>query len=210
VIEAAITKFGRLDVVLSVAGISMAARFEEILPGSKVFEQLMNTNYWGPVNLTKYALPHLIESKGRIGVVTSGAAVLPFATRTGYCASKYACLGFFEALRWEVGPRHDIHITTVVPALTSGTGINKTRLGFDGTVTTRGNFPPDQGMSKEKCVRTILSAIANRKRDVTFDMGFWAFMRQIFPDSVEYLINLGSEKMMNNEFPLYEKPQSQK
>lgn len=183
----------------------MAARFEEIADVSQVFDTLLKTNYWGPVNLTKYALPHLIKTEGRIGVVTSGAAVLPFATRTGYCASKQACLGFFEALRWEVTPRHKIHITTVVPALTAGTGVNKTRIGFDGKIATKGNFDPKSGMAKEKCARSILSAISTKKRDVTFDMGFWAFMRQIFPDSVEWLINKGSEKMMKNEFPLYEK-----
>ena len=98
-IEKAIEKFGRIDALINNAGISMRALFNET--DLDVLHRVMNVNFWGTVYCTKYALPHLISSRGTvIGIISIGGYVgLP--GRTGYSASKFAVRGFLETLRTE-------------------------------------------------------------------------------------------------------------
>ena len=62
----------------------------------------MEVNLYGCVYMTKYALPHLKETKGLIVPINSMSGVCGLADRTAYCASKHAVTGFFNALRIEL------------------------------------------------------------------------------------------------------------
>jgi NAD(P)-dependent dehydrogenase (short-subunit alcohol dehydrogenase family) len=204
VIDEAIKQFGKLDILFSVAGISFGSRFEQC-ENNTGLELLMNTNYWGPVNLTRHALPHLIKSQGRILVVSSGSAILPFAVRTGYGASKAAVQMFFDSLRWEVEPRHGISITTVTPNLTAYTRINSTRINSEGEISKFGNFSEKEGMNVNDVAKRILQGLANKEWRITFGLSVFTFLRELFPRPIERLINELSDKMMNHDFPLYSK-----
>ncbi len=61
----------------------------------------MDVNFWGTVYCTKYAISHLLKSKGSVVAVSSISGFTPLAARTGYCASKYAVNGFLNSLRIE-------------------------------------------------------------------------------------------------------------
>ena len=98
-----IAAFGRLDVLLNNAGLSMRAKFADV--DVRVIEQLMQTNFFGTVYVTKAALPHLLASKGTIVGISSIAGYRGLPGRTGYSASKFAMNGFLEALRTELLPR---------------------------------------------------------------------------------------------------------
>jgi short-subunit dehydrogenase len=100
------------------AGISAHALFEEV-PDMQVFHQLMNTNFFGYVYPTKYALPYLKETHGQIVVMSSYSGEVGICYRSGYCASKFAVTGFFESLRMEIGDKIDITIICPITVETS-------------------------------------------------------------------------------------------
>ena len=64
--ERAIEKFGKIDVLINNAGISMRALFNDV--DLDVLRRLMDVNFWGTVYCTKYALPHLLKTKGSVAV----------------------------------------------------------------------------------------------------------------------------------------------
>ncbi|MBL0063868.1 MAG: SDR family NAD(P)-dependent oxidoreductase [Bacteroidetes bacterium] len=80
--------FGRIDVLINNAGISMRAVFEKT--DLNVIRQLMDINFWGTVYCTKYALPHLLKSKGSVVGISSIAGKKGLPGRTGYSASKFS------------------------------------------------------------------------------------------------------------------------
>ena len=98
-IDKAVARFGRIDVLVNNAGLSMRALFRDLdLP---VIKTLMDVNFWGTVYCTKYALPYLLESKGSVVGVISIAGYAGLPARTGYASSKYAIRGFLDTLRIE-------------------------------------------------------------------------------------------------------------
>ncbi|RYZ51946.1 MAG: SDR family NAD(P)-dependent oxidoreductase, partial [Sphingobacteriales bacterium] len=91
-IEAVLLKWGRIDVLINNAGISMRALFEEA--ELSVIRELMDINFWGSVYCTKFALPSIRDNKGAIISVSSIAGYRGLPGRTGYSSSKFALQGF--------------------------------------------------------------------------------------------------------------------
>ena len=73
-INSTIKKFGKIDILINNAGISMRASIEDVKV--EVLHRLMDVNYWGTVYCTKYALPHILKQKGSIvGVISTGGYI---------------------------------------------------------------------------------------------------------------------------------------
>lgn len=72
-----------------------------------------DTDFWGSVYTTRYAVSHLRNSRGKIVAISSVAAWLPQPRQSIYNASKAAVKSFFETLRVELGS--DVGITIVTP-----------------------------------------------------------------------------------------------
>ena len=98
-IDKAVEVFGRIDILICNAGISMRAIFDDV--DLKVLHRLMDVNFWGTVNCSKYALPYLQATKGSLVGISSVAGLHGLPGRTGYSASKYAMTGFLETVRIE-------------------------------------------------------------------------------------------------------------
>lgn len=92
-IDKAIEKFGKINILINNAGISMRASFEDL--ELDVLHKLMNVNYWGTVYCTKFALPHILKEKGSIVGVISTGGYIGLPGRTGYSGSKFAVRGFW-------------------------------------------------------------------------------------------------------------------
>ena len=154
--------FGRLDVLINNAGISMRAKFEDV--DVDVIRQLMQTNFFGTVYTTKAALPHIIASKGSIVGISSIAGYRGLPGRTGYSASKFAMHGFLEALRTELLPQ-GVHVLVACPGFTAS-NIRQTALAADGTA--QGESPRNEGqmMSSEEVAGHLLRAVQQRRRDL--------------------------------------------
>ncbi len=159
-IEKTLEKFGRIDVLINNAGISMRALFADV--ELSVLEKLMDVNFWGAVRCTKYALPHLLLTNGSVVGVSSIAGYRGLPARTGYSASKFALQGFLEALRTE-NLKTGLHVLTACPGFTSS-NIRKTALAGDGSMQGESPRAEDQMMSAEEVAGQIFRAIEKRKR----------------------------------------------
>jgi len=166
-IESAVQKFGKIDVLINNAGISMRASFEDV--ETEVLHRLMDVNYWGTVYCTKFALPHILKQKGSlVGVISTGGYIgLP--GRTGYSGSKFAVRGFLDTVRIEY-LKSGLHVLVAAPGFTASE-IRKTALKADGSQ--QGETPRNENkmMSAEKCARIMYRAIKRRKRKMI--ISFW-------------------------------------
>ena len=161
-VEETVKTFGRIDVLVNNAGISMRAMFIDL--DLDVIKRLMDTNFWGTVYCTKYALPYLLESKGSVVGVISTAGYLGLPGRTGYSASKFAIRGFLSTLRVE--HRYDgLHVMVFAPGFTASDIRNKALLA-DGTP--QGKTPRDEKkmMTAEKVAKKMALGLKFRKNEM--------------------------------------------
>src|SRR5579885_786789 len=96
-VEKTVAAFGRIDMLISNAGISMWARFADV-KDPEMIERILRVNFLGAMYCTWHALPYLRQSRGRIVAVSSISGWYPAPTGSGYAASKYALRGFFDSI----------------------------------------------------------------------------------------------------------------
>jgi NAD(P)-dependent dehydrogenase (short-subunit alcohol dehydrogenase family) len=102
-ITAAVSRFGRIDVLINNAGYGVVGAFEET--SDIELRALMETNFFGVMNVTRAALPVLrAQRSGAIVNVSSLGGQLSFAGFSAYSATKFAIEGVSEALAQEVAP----------------------------------------------------------------------------------------------------------
>jgi len=155
-----VEEFGTIDVLINNAGISMRALFEEVELG--VLRSLMNTNFWGTVYCSKFALPYLLKSKGSLVGISSIAGYKGLPGRTGYSSSKFAMQGLLEVIRIE-NRKKGLHVLIAAPGFTAS-NIRNVALSKDGSQ--QGETPLDESklMPAETVARKIADAIGKRKR----------------------------------------------
>ncbi|MFV0590934.1 MAG: SDR family oxidoreductase [Draconibacterium sp.] len=166
-INQAILKFGKIDILINNAGISMRAILSDVQ--LDVLHRLMNVNYWGTVYCTKFALPHILKQKGSIVGVISTGGYIGLPGRTGYSASKFAVRGFLDTVRIEY-LRSGLHVLVAAPGFTASE-IRKTALISDGRQ--QGETPRNENsmMSAERCASIMFRAIKHRRRKMI--ISFW-------------------------------------
>jgi len=102
-VQVAVAAFGRLDVVVNNAGYGDVAPFEQL--SSDRFKAVIDTNFYGVVNVTRAALPVMRKQKsGYIFQVSSVGGRLALPGSTAYHAAKWAVGGLTESLAQEVAP----------------------------------------------------------------------------------------------------------
>lgn len=184
--EKTVERFGKIDILINNAGISMRALFKDL--DVSVLKSLMNINFWGTVYATKYCIPHIIKTKGSVVGVSSIAGFRGLPARTGYSASKFAMQGFLEALRTEM-VEEKVHVLIACPGYTSS-NIRNTALLHDGNA--QGNSPKDEGkmMSSEECANHILKATKKRKNILilTTQGKLTVFLNKLFPSFMDKLV----------------------
>lgn len=192
-IDETIAKFGRIDVLICNAGISMRALFEDV--DLDVFKQLMDINFYGAIYAVKFALPHLLESKGSIIAISSINGWRSTPARSAYSSSKFAMQGFFESLRTEVMSR-GMHVLVVCPGFTSS-NIRNVALTADGKA--QGESPRDEKkmMSSDEVATRTFKAHRKKKRDLilTFEGKMAVLLNKVVPSRLDRMIY----KMMKKE-----------
>ncbi|MFH1161503.1 MAG: SDR family oxidoreductase [bacterium] len=185
-VSSTVNHFGRIDVLINNAGISMRALFEEV--DLDVMKKVMNTNFWGTVYCTKYALPHLLETGGSLVGVSSVAGYKGLPGRAGYSASKFAMQGFLEVVRIE-NMKKGLHVLIACPGFTTS-NIRNTSLAKDGSQ--QGESPRDEAkmMSAEEVAMHICNAIEKRKHRLTLTTQgkMTVLLNKIFPKLLDRMV----------------------
>src|SRR5688500_18342594 len=102
-VQAAVERFGRIDVLVNNAGNFYAGFFEEITPED--YRAQIETNLFGPLNVTRSVLPVMrAQRSGLVVTISSTAGIVGQEFCTAYAASKFALEGWSESLTSEVVP----------------------------------------------------------------------------------------------------------
>lgn len=165
-IESTIETFGRIDVLINNAGISMRALFLDC--DMEVIRKVMEINFLGAVYCTKYALPALLETNGTVVGISSTAGYRGLPGRSAYSASKFALQGWLEALRTEM-LHSGVNVMWVSPGFTAS---NIRMAALDQHGVARGESVLNEGslMSADQCAHHIIRAIAGRRRAVVLTL----------------------------------------
>jgi short-subunit dehydrogenase len=197
-IKQTIEHFGKIDILINNAGISMRAIFEET--EISVIKQLMDVNFWGTVYCTKFALPYLLKSKGTVVGVSSIAGYKGLPGRTGYSSSKFAMQGFLEVLRIE-NLKKGLHVLIACPGFTAS-NIRNTSLTADGTP--QGESPRDEGkmMTADEVAKRIIQAI-DKKKDrliLTTQGKMTVILNKFFPRFMDKMVYNHMAKEVDSPF----------
>lgn len=179
VVQRAIQEFGRLDIFINNAGISMRALVDDA--AETTLRRVMEVNFWGTVHCTKAALPHLRRSRGALLAISSVAGFHGLPGRSGYSASKFAIHGFMESVRIE-NLDVNLQVTIVAPGFTASE-IRTHALVADGGE--QGDTPRNESrlMPAERVAKLIVRSIRKRKRNkiISFEAQVIALMQRILP-----------------------------
>ncbi|XVF08667.1 hypothetical protein REPUB_Repub07fG0022500 [Reevesia pubescens] len=190
-VEETVNHFGRLDHLVNNAGITSVCMFEEAPPDMTNFRAVMDINFWGSVYTTRFAVPHLRNSKGKIVAMSSAASWLNDPRMSVYSASKAALAAFFDTLRIELG--NDVKITVVTP-------------GYIESEITKGKFLIKEGkmeveqdmrdvqvsaipvLSVGECARAIVNSTCRGDRYLTQPSWFSVtyLWKLFFPEVIEW------------------------
>lgn len=159
----AIKIFGKIDLLINSGGVSQRSLALET--DIKTEQQIMNTNFWGTVVLSKAVLPTMIANGGgQIAVVSSLVGKFGTKLRSAYSASKHALHGYFDSLRSEVFDKN-IDITIICPGFIK-TNVTYNALTGDGKPLNTMGDAHDKAMSPAECAKQMLKAIQAKKEEV--------------------------------------------
>lgn len=111
-VEATLERFGRLDVLCNVAGISMMRTIEEV--DDALWNRIIGVNLAGPFYLCRAAVPALAPSQGNIVNVASQAGLRGYSHLSAYAAAKGGLVMLTRALAVELAPRN-VRVNCVCP-----------------------------------------------------------------------------------------------
>ena len=159
-VKDAIDLFGSIDILINNGGIGHLG--DVVKMSSEVERQVMETNFWGHVNISKALLPHLIE-KNSGSIVTIGSILGVFGSPglAAYSASKHALYGYFESLRQELSETN-LHIMLISPGFIK-TNVTRSSLTHDGEVYGKDSTAQENGMDPKELANKIVRAISNGK-----------------------------------------------
>ena len=161
-VEETVKEFGKLDILLCSAGLSMRSYFA----GSALtaMERVMRVNFFGTLYVTHFALPHVKRTGGSLVAISSLTGKRGIPSYAVYGASKFAIQGLYEALQVELR-REGVHVGIVAPAFVD-TPLRGNVLGPDGKPWPTPPPPPFRIWPIEKCVDRIVRLIVKRQREI--------------------------------------------
>ena len=167
-VDAARERYGRLDIVISNAGIIKVGPVQSTTAAD--YEAAVATMALAPVRLALAALPVMqAQGHGRIVNITSLGGKLGVPHMLPYSTAKFAAVGFSEGLRAELG-RGPVTVTTVVPGLMrTGSHENAEFAGKRDEEFTwfgLGASLPVLSMDAERAARQIVAGVAQRRSEI--------------------------------------------
>jgi len=194
----AIDQFGKIDILINNAGISMRALFEEV--EMEVIKKVMDINFYGSLFATKACLPSIIANKGSLVGISSIAGFRGLPGRVGYSASKFALQGFLESLRTEMIYK-GVHVLTACPGFTTS-NIRKSSLTKDGSKQSESPMDEQKMMSAEECAALIYKATKRRKKYLvmTSEGKMLVLLNKFFPGMMDKIVYKAMAKEKDSPF----------
>jgi len=159
-IDTAVRAFGRIDVLITNASISMRAYFADLTP--EAFKRVMDSNIYGSVFPLKAALPYLTQSAGSVTFISSISALNGMPSGSAYCAGKAALANLAHTVRLELY-QTGIHFGIVHIGFTENDA-DKRVLDATGQPVPIAYRNPKYQMPRTDVSRAILRHIQKRKR----------------------------------------------
>jgi short-subunit dehydrogenase len=193
IIDKAISTFGKIDILINNAGISMRGAFEAISPC--VVKRVFNTTITGPLLLTNLALPYIKKEKGSIVFISSLAALRGIPHLSVYSSAKMALTAIVDSLQIELAP-YKVHTGIVYAGITRNEK-GKTVLAADGSPVVLNERKHLFSKSPEFVAQKIMQLIAGREKQITtgFAAALYRFCVRYFPWIIELLTTSLYRKM---------------
>jgi len=185
-IESTFKKYGKIDILINNAGISMRANFEDVKVD--VIKKVMDVNFFGMVYCTKYALKHLIKSKGTVVGISSISGYVGLPGRTGYAASKFAMNGFLDCLRVE-NMKNGLRVLTVAPGFVAS-NIRNSALNSDGIEQKESPRDESKMMTPNILAKKIIKSIIKKHNYLTlsFEGKMSIILKKISPNFLNKIL----------------------
>jgi len=181
---------GAVDVLVNNAGFAI---FDAVADAqTNDLRDMMNTNYFGMVHCTKAVLPSMLQrGSGTIVNVSSITGIMGFSRMSGYCATKFAVIGFTEGLRNEV-MRHGVRVALVCPGTTETEFFVKAERDM---MPAASRLMP--GSSPERVARAICDAAEDGRyrRILPLLAAVYMRLKELFPRLAHFLMRHTSSLM---------------
>jgi len=174
-VEAAVERFGRLDILVNNAGVGMYAPVAAMPPAQ--FEQVVRTNWLGPVYAIQSAVPHMRQQGGgQIINISSVAGKVAIPGMGAYCSTKFALNALSDSLRMELA-RDGIQVLSVCP------GRIQTSFGRNAFRAPGYRPLPLNGISAERVARAVLRASLRGQREIVVPASnrLFVWLHALFP-----------------------------
>ncbi|MFF4323485.1 SDR family NAD(P)-dependent oxidoreductase [Streptomyces sp. NPDC001568] len=136
-VDGVIADHGRLDAVVNNAGAGHVGTLE--LETVADVREVMEVNFFGVLNVSKAALPHLRATGGRLITVTSVGGVVGQPFNEAYCAAKFAVEGYMESLA-PVAGAVGVSVSVVEPGAVATEFVNNIGLDVEGRIAAAGPY----------------------------------------------------------------------
>jgi dehydrogenase/reductase SDR family member 7B len=168
-VEQALAWQGRIDGLINNAGISQRSLIVDT--DMDVYRRIMEVDFFAPATLTKLVLPSMIAAgSGHVSIISSLAGKIGTPVRSGYCAAKHACVGFYDSLRAEVEKAYGISVSVILPGSVK-TGVSRNALTGTGAARGVSDANIEAGMDPAEAATRILDQIAAGEREIVVAEG---------------------------------------
>lgn len=189
-------QFGGVDVLFNVAGIITVGPLDSMTQAD--FEDSMNTNCWGALNLARHALPQMrAQGWGRIVNVASLGGKRAVPHMLPYAASKFALVGLSNGLRAEL-KHENIFVTTACPGLMrTGSPRNanfKSQHRHEYALFSISDSLPVMSMSAEAAADQIIEACRQGRGEIFIHgpLNVTIALQQMFPELAQEILAVGA------------------
>jgi uncharacterized protein len=184
-VQAALARFGRIDVLVNNAGFGRMDWLEMLDPEEDI-AALIQTNLVGLIQMSRAVLPGMIAQRsGHIINISSVAGLIATPTYSVYAASKFGVRGFSDALRREVGI-YDVQVSTIYPAGARTEFFDKAGPDRRSGLTT----PQALRLSADDVATTIVHLLKHPRRSVILPwyMQWVYWVTLLFPGVTDWVI----------------------
>jgi len=192
----AVSAFGAPDMLINCAGRAYPHHFQDIT--FKQFDETMKINLYGIWNTVSVLFPYMKQKGGHIANVSSIAGFIGVFGLTDYCASKFAIIGFSEALRSEL-KKYSIHVSVLCPPDTDTPAFeveNRTKPKETKAISSGAKL-----MQPDDVAAAFIQGIIKGKFIIIpgFDGKFTYIMKRFFPKTVDFIVDMIIKRVQSHK-----------